>query len=125
MSGGHWDYFGRKLQDAAEEPDHARESLTLLAQIEHELDWGYSCDTCIRCARRRVLAALDQFYEDRALSIGATAILRDREQVTTWCSPCLQGLIDHPPINTRIALPSPVTASRELARRSRDDTELT
>lgn len=78
MSGGHWDYLSRKLEERAE---FGGNIWTLLAQLEHELDWGLSCDTCLRCARKRVAASLEAYFDGGASGIGtALAIARDSQQ---------------------------------------------
>lgn len=87
MSGGHWDYLSHKLIDRAEELGHAKEAFYLLAAIEHELDWGLSCDTCRECAKLRTVAALIQFFNDSAYKADAAmAIARDHKQ--NMCSKC-------------------------------------
>jgi hypothetical protein len=94
MSGGHWNYLQWKFDEAAEGPGNlVKSSLELLGQIEHELDWGHSCDTCLACARLRVLAALDRFYDDCGQStLAALAILRDSQAVSNYCDECLSKL---------------------------------
>ena len=80
MSGGHWGYMSENIRDYGRFVANAME---VLAQIEHELDWGICGDTCLECARRRVVVALEAFFDDRLNDGGrmkALAILRDRKQ---------------------------------------------
>lgn len=117
MSGGHWDYLQFRLDEAADMHMPAA-CLQVLGQVEHELDWGHSGDTCLPCARLRVIAGLETFFDGGAADArAAIAVLRDRQQVTTICDECLErfvsreGLIgDHRP---RVE-----EAQRELDRRS-------
>ncbi len=56
MSGGAWGYRNHnKFQGVAN-------AFNLLASIEHELDWGVSCDTCLECAKARVIEALMLYF---------------------------------------------------------------
>ena len=58
-----------------------------LQAIEHELDYGRCGDTCLQCANLRVLAALEQFFDDRCYSSqAACAIARDGKQ--NRCEKC-------------------------------------
>lgn len=78
MSGGAWEYQQFRIE---EEAQRLAATLRLLAEIEHELDWGVSGDTCHKCARIRVGAALEQFFEkQREDASTALAILRDHQQ---------------------------------------------
>lgn len=126
MSGGHWNYLQQRFDEAADIENQRRSlavnSLELLGQIEHELDWGHCCDSCLGCARRRVLAALDTFFGDNGYPNHALAVLRDREQVANYCSPCLRGL----PTWTRSdgAKPTEAEAARELVRRDQQGERL-
>lgn len=116
MSGGHWDYLSRVFDEAADGPgDLVRSSLRLLGQIEHELDWGHSCDTCLGCARLRVIAALDQFYDDRGNATAALAVLRDRDAVENYCDECLSRL--HTWGRREGAKPTIAERDREVIRR--------
>jgi wobble nucleotide-excising tRNase len=67
MSGGHWDYLSHKLQERAEAS--LSDAWRLLAAIEHELDWGKSCDTCYECAKIRSINALEAYFDTQATSI--------------------------------------------------------
>jgi hypothetical protein len=92
-----------------------RNSMRLLGQIEHELDWGHACDTCLRCARLRVLSALDTFYDDSGHAQNALAVLRDREAVENYCDECLERM---PSWGRREgARPTLAERDREIARR--------
>lgn len=76
MSGGHWDY-GKQLEDDQEALERVLNGQKLLKGIEHELDWGMSCDSCLECAKLRVLAALEQFFDDRMEASAAIDLLND------------------------------------------------
>jgi hypothetical protein len=65
VSGGHWNYLSHKLEERAE---YAGDIWKLLGAIEHELDWGISCDTCYECAKARVVRALEAFFDTEAAS---------------------------------------------------------
>src|SRR5574343_1483966 len=47
MSGGHWDY---KEHDHREQAEVFSDWLHLLPEVEHDLDWGISGDSCLTCA---------------------------------------------------------------------------
>jgi len=80
MSGGRWDY-GRALEDNQDALRRMTAMNEVMAAIEHEMDWGVSCDTCKECSRLRALAALEQFFDDCfSQSEAAVAIARDHEQ---------------------------------------------
>lgn len=84
MSGGHWDYMSYKLEDRARV---AGPVWRLLAEFEHALDWGYSGDTCLDCAERRVSKALAAFFDDSCEDISkALAVARDSRQ--NLCPAC-------------------------------------
>lgn len=81
MSGGMWNYLSNTLEDRADELRYAGEAFKLLAIIEHELDWGASADTCYDCAKLRVIAALETFFNDHATNaMAAAAVARDDHQ---------------------------------------------
>lgn len=83
MSGGRWGYlddeiakYGRRAQAGAD----------LLAQIEHEMDWGICCDTCYECAKRRVIAALECFFDTGTGGAeAALKILKDHRDTHLMC----------------------------------------
>lgn len=78
MSGGAWEYQQFKIE---EEALRLGELLRLIAQIEHELDWGVSGDTCLYCAHRRVGVAFEQYFGDgRNDATAAVAIAKDDGQ---------------------------------------------
>lgn len=83
MSGGHWGYQSHELQERAE---WMRNVLLVLAQVEHELDWGVSCDTCLSCARNRVGVAWEEFFEFDGQPDRALMVLRDHKSYR--CSRC-------------------------------------
>jgi len=80
MSGGYWDY-SQYFNDLEEAIPRLSAMVDLLRGIEHELDWGHAGDTCLDCARLRVIAALETFFSEasRNASTGL-AILRDGYQ---------------------------------------------
>lgn len=85
MSGGHWGYLDFRLEESAEDMlegvRRGAEALKLLAAIEHELDWGICGDTCYTCAMRRVVPALEAYFDDGALSAGAAiAVIKNRNE---------------------------------------------
>jgi hypothetical protein len=83
MSGGHWDYLSSNIQEWADHTRKAAECLDLMAEIEHELDWGHSSDTCLQCAELRVVAALTVYFDNRLDNLmAAKAVLRDSKQNT-------------------------------------------
>ncbi len=84
MSGGHWNYLARRLEERAE---YGGPIWKLLAQWEHELDWGLSCDTCAKCARLRVAASLETYFDGGAETISlALSVARDSHQ--NLCPEC-------------------------------------
>lgn len=85
MSGGHWDYLSRKLEERAE---YAGNVWKLLAAIEHELDWGICGDTCYECAKIRAIRALEAFFNTEATDEStAVRLLRSSEPE---CEDCKQ-----------------------------------
>lgn len=93
MSGGHWNYLQHRFNDAADDLMHGRvrgaDALHILGQIERELDWGWSNDTCLACARLRVIAGLETYFDVLAGHYGdegpeavvqALAVLHDGTQ---------------------------------------------
>lgn len=78
MSGGHWNYLQFKLEERAQ---FAGDIWLLMAQLERELDWGISCDTCIDCARIRVSHALEKFFDEECNSVKtAISVAKDGSQ---------------------------------------------
>lgn len=63
MSGGAWGYLSHKLEESG---DKLSNTIRFMADIEHELDWGVSGDSCEECAKLRVIAALYKFFEHDA-----------------------------------------------------------
>lgn len=83
LSGGHWDYLSHQLEERAE---YAGNIWKLLAAIEHELDWGISCDTCYECAKIRVVDAIESFFDTGATSVErAIRLLRSSEPECQRC----------------------------------------
>lgn len=90
MSGGHWNYLAHRLQERAEYGYHA---LLLLAALEHELDWGESCDSCLKCAELRCMAALKVFFDgDGTDSKDAIEIAQDRSRLENACPKCQEWI---------------------------------
>lgn len=85
MSGGHWNYQSYKLQEQGE---YVKAVFDLLAEIEHELDWGMCGDTCHDCAKKRVPEALEAFFDGNLSA--ALALLRDDEQ--HQCDSCVKEM---------------------------------
>lgn len=115
MSGGHWDYMQRRFEEAADGAGLVPESLRLLGQIEHELDWGHACDTCIACARLRVVAALDVFFDAGGSSTTAIAVLRDHEALSNYCDRCLREMPNWRPASSSERL---AAREREISKRA-------
>lgn len=83
MSGGHWNYLGYKLQERA---SYAGNVWELLGAIEHELDWSICCDTCIDCARIRVVRGLEAYFDTEATDITmAVRLVRSSEPECDTC----------------------------------------
>ena len=89
MSGGAWDYLGRRFEEWGEGLDRIRPMLEVVVAIEHELDWGASGDTCLPCARRRVIAALVAFFDDRG-STAERAVAVARDDLQNQCPECVK-----------------------------------
>lgn len=131
MSGGHWGYLADKIRDAVEDDEGARRlmrsGMRLMADIEHELDWGHSCDTCLACARLRVLDALDVYFDalsgnlDSELSPHdlASSILRNRTLARNVCTEDLERDLKQP--GDARYRPSMADISDELAKRRERD----
>jgi hypothetical protein len=92
VSGGHWDYLSPKLRERAE---YAGEIWRLLAEIEHDLDWGISCDTCYECAKMRVIRALEAFFDTGATSIETSVRLMASSEPE--CQKCRDRLYQSEP----------------------------
>lgn len=87
MSGGMWNYLGNDLETSADDATRAINAVRLLAAIEHEMDWGISCDTCYECAKLRTIAALETYFGDGGFSSqSAIAVARDGQQ--NLCEKC-------------------------------------
>ncbi len=75
MSGGHWNYMSTKLKERGQA---LKDMFDFLAAVEHELDWGICCDTCLDCAKQRLGEAMIFFFDGNAA--GAIAMVRDQGQ---------------------------------------------
>lgn len=85
MSGGHWGYQSFNL---AERADKVHAALLLVAESEHELDWGISNDTCLDCAMIRVGAAWIEYFENDETATVALSVMRDSKQ--NQCHDCIE-----------------------------------
>lgn len=86
MSGGRWNYMSGMIGNTG---DHLREVFRFLAVVEHELDWGISCDTCLACAKKRLGEAMIYFfdaYQYESKVDAAIAVMRDNQQ--NLCDKC-------------------------------------
>ena len=91
--------MGREFEESALK---TRELWRLMSAVEHELDWGICCDSCLECARKRVAIAIEEFFDRGCLdATTAVALARDREQ--NQCADCSseelwvrQGSVSHP-----------------------------
>lgn len=93
MSGGHWEYLSYKLEERA---TGVADVWRLLAAIEHELDWGISCDTCYECAKLRVIAALEAFFDTQATNADASiSILYDWRNLAYVCPKDQESIKDY------------------------------
>lgn len=90
MSGGHWDY-GKRIRDTKDSLRYTDALWELMEVIEHELDWGICCDTCLDCAKKRVaeslIVYLDNYLDNPSLAI---AVARDNKQ--NLCNNCKERL---------------------------------
>ena len=83
MSGGHWNYLSHRLEERSE---YAGDVWKLLAAIEHELDWGISCDTCQECAEIRTVRAIKAFFDTDATNVEtAIRLVRSAEPECQRC----------------------------------------
>ncbi len=84
MSGEHWPWPAEeKLVDTAYE---LKETFELLAVLHHELNWGLSGDSCLKCAYNRMAPALVEYFDGNYPA--AKAIARDHRQYQ--CDDCYQ-----------------------------------
>jgi hypothetical protein len=56
----------------------------LLAVVEHEVDWAVCGDTCRDCAKERLFASIQRYF-DHDIE-GAVAVMRDNKQ--NRCAVC-------------------------------------
>ncbi len=80
MSGGHWNYMSFKLEERAMELSNVYRFLSV---VESELDWGLSCDSCLRCAKKRLGEAMVLFFDSFGFGgdIGpAVSVMTDTNQ---------------------------------------------
>lgn len=62
MSGGHWQYGTHCLQETSDALERLNLEHQFLRALQHELDWGHSGDSCLECARLRVISGLDALF---------------------------------------------------------------
>lgn len=119
MSGGHWNYLSRQIEDSVENQTIPTSCTLLMAAIEHELDWGHSCDTCLACARRRVIAGIEVFFDSYARGHrDAVSVMTDHHRVDLMCDRCLARVPSWsgPKVTDRFK----AEAAAELAERTTD-----
>lgn len=81
--GGHWNTLCVEL---AERSVYAGTIWQLLAQIEHVLDFGISGETCYGCAQRRVILALESYFDAQGKDpYDALTLLQGNEHVCERC----------------------------------------
>lgn len=86
MSGGHWNY-SNYFDDVEEQLKRALKCMQFLKAAKHELDFGYCSDTCLDCARLRVIAGLGVLFDNNYYtSQNAIAVARDTQQ--NQCPKC-------------------------------------
>jgi hypothetical protein len=81
MSGGAWNRRCFEFLETAQELDGL---FKLIAQIEHEMDYGICGDTCYDCAKIRVIRALELYFNRQAEE--AIEIVKDRAR--NPCATC-------------------------------------
>ncbi len=89
MSGGAWQY-GQPFHEDTNALLHLAEVNQLMIVIEKELDWGVCGDTCLSCAQKRVLAALENFFEHHSADRAANVA---RNKSENQCEKCLSRCI--------------------------------
>jgi hypothetical protein len=75
------------LRSTSEAIDNLRDEHALLISIERALDWGNSGDSCLGCARLRVVAALEAFFDHMSGECDGTAWDGVLEDTTQNCCP--------------------------------------
>lgn len=70
MSGGHWNYEEHQRREWFTQ---ASDLLALFPDLEHELDWGLSGDTCIDCARVTVARVIEVYLDTKDLHVAQAA----------------------------------------------------
>lgn len=81
MSGGHWGYMGDRLEYHIQHAIADKELWSLIQVLEHELDWGWSGDSCRDCAIQRTGYAISAFFDEQCVNATkAMAIARDSHQ---------------------------------------------
>jgi len=89
MSGGAWDYPSSRFEEIGKK---AKAVFDLMAAIEHEMDWAVCGDTCEDCFRKRLVYALEAFFEDGGEDAErAVEILREKTHNKKYmCKKCKQ-----------------------------------
>lgn len=103
MSGGHWNYLAHQLRERAE---YAGGIWRLMAEIERDLDYGISCDSCYDCAKIRTVRALEAFFDTGATDIETSVRLMASSEPE--CQACRDRLYQP----EKRAVPVPLTEDR-------------
>ena len=67
MSGGHWNYQNRDIQDFADNCDYIKEILGKAAETAHIIDYAESGDTLRKDARKEIYELWRDFFEEKYL----------------------------------------------------------
>lgn len=83
MNGGHWNHLRFSLLERA---NYGGLIWKLLASIEQTLDLGICGEQCYRCAQRRVILALEAYFDEEGERIeNALRILQNSEALCERC----------------------------------------
>lgn len=88
MSGGHWGY---RQHDIEAQGQALAGLFALLGEVEHTLDWGICCDTCLNCAYRKVGMAMESYFDGSPET--GVSMLRDHDRLDTQCDGCLKRIL--------------------------------
>lgn len=109
MSGGKWGYLEFELDEMADtiishalgddperdsmeyetrqQIENAAKVVRMMGRIEHELDWGFSADTCAACASIRVIEGLKAFFEGMYSLESGVVVLKSQAE-SLMCARC-------------------------------------